>query len=157
MSKLSLKNPATLTTTVMGVGLIKQAPGTWGSLVGVILSVLLMNLPYVRWGVVLIGFLLGLKMIPEMIKNQFEKDPGYIVIDEFVAQMLIFCCLPVEVLNPIIFIFGFSFFRLFDILKPWPASYYDQKVHNAFGIMMDDMVAAVYSVVALYAIVILSL
>jgi len=45
---------------------------------------------------------------------------------------------------------------LFDILKPWPASYYDQKVHNAFGIMMDDIVAAIFTLMALMIIILLS-
>ncbi len=156
MPKLSLKNPATLISTVFGVGLIKKAPGTWGSLVGGILSALLVDFPLLRWMLFFVALGLGVQAVAQMIQGQKDKDPGYIVVDELAAQMLIFACMPSVLLNPIVFIFGFAFFRLFDILKPWPANYYDQKVHNAFGIMMDDIVAAVYSVMALYIMIILS-
>lgn len=142
--------------TVGGVGLMKKAPGTWGSLAGVLAALILARFPLALWGIVLLGFIGGLWVIPALIKNQTDKDPGYIVIDEFVAQLLIFACLPTSFLNPLTYLFGFAFFRLFDILKPWPASYFDQKVHTAFGIMMDDIAASVFALIGLLLIILLS-
>ena len=156
MSKLSLLNPAAFFATVAGVGFIKKAPGTWGSLAGLLVSILLRNHRCFQWGIILGGFFISLWAVQKLIAHQENKDPGYVVIDEFVAQMLVFVLIPLCLLNPIIYVLGFAFFRLFDIFKPWPASYFDQKVHNAFGIMMDDIVAALFSFCILTIIILLS-
>ncbi len=143
-------------TTVCGVGCLKPASGTWGSLLGVLLSILLVNMPLFHFTLIGLCFCLGLIFIPFLIKNQKDKDPGYVVIDELVAQMLVYACIPTLCLTPVIYLFGFVFFRLFDILKPWPADYFDKKVHNAFGIMMDDIVAAFFSMLCIFLIILLS-
>lgn len=124
------------------------ASGTWGSIVA---------LPFVwfltgTWGILFLtalSFLLGVFVIRPLIKGQSEKDPSFVIIDEFMGQMAVFCFFPQNTITPIALIFGFFFFRLFDILKPWPASFFDKKVHTGFGVMMDDLVAALYATISL--------
>lgn len=68
-------------------------------------------------------------------------DPGEIVIDETAGQMLILAFLPLTWKG---YLFGFILFRLFDIVKPWPVSWADQKVKGGLGVMLDDILAALY-------------
>lgn len=134
--------------SLFGAGFL-PASGTWGSLLAVLVAPLLVFCPFMIWGAFILSFVLGVWAIPTLIKNQKDKDPGFVIIDEFMAQLLVFALIPYDMLNPIIYLFGFLFFRLFDILKPWPVSFFDKKVHNAWGIMMDDLVAGIYAALAL--------
>ncbi len=137
-----------LAASVLGIGFM-PASGTWGSLVALLLAPLLMFFPGLTALVVILSFIAGICVIPALIKNQPNKDPSYIVIDEFMGQLSVLVLLPYDFINPITYIFAFLFFRLFDILKPWPVSFWDQKVHNAWGIMLDDLMAGIYSFCAL--------
>ena len=134
-------------TSLGGIGKL-PASGTWGSLAA---------LPFAWWlvgtlalhALALIAFIIGVITITPLIKNQPEKDPSYVIIDEFMGQLVVFFLISREYMTPILLVFGFLFFRLFDILKPWPASFFDRKVHNGWGVMLDDLAAAVYSFLAL--------
>jgi phosphatidylglycerophosphatase A len=137
-----------LSVSLAGVGFL-PASGTWGSLVAVLIAPFLVFCPLLIWGAVVLSFILGVWAIPSLIKDQKDKDPGFVVIDELAGQLLVFAFSPYDMLNPIMYLFGFLFFRLFDILKPWPVSFFDKKVHNAWGIMMDDIVAGMYAALAL--------
>ncbi|MBR6231772.1 MAG: phosphatidylglycerophosphatase A [Alphaproteobacteria bacterium] len=136
-----------LITSLGGIGKL-PASGTWGSLVA---------LPFAWWFVgtpalhalALIAFIIGVITISPLIKNKPETDPSYVIIDEFMGQLVVFSLISRMYMTPILLIFGFLFFRLFDILKPWPASFFDKKVHNAWGVMLDDFVAAIYGFLAL--------
>lgn len=125
-----------------------KASGTWGSVAA---------LPFVcflagyMWLVLLtlIAFVVGVLVIRPLIQGQQDKDPSFVIIDEWVGQLAVFCFFPKGCLSPILLIFGFLFFRLFDILKPWPASFFDRKVHSGLGVMLDDLMAAIYAMIAL--------
>jgi phosphatidylglycerophosphatase A len=77
-------------------------------------------------------------------------DPPAIVIDEVAAQWLTLALMPVD---PIVYLLGFLLFRVFDVLKPWPANVVDRAITGGFGVMLDDVVAAVYAGVALWLVV----
>lgn len=142
-------NPIKLSiASLFGLGFL-PASGTWGSLAALLVAPLISFCPPLIWAIVILSFILGILTIPILIKNQTNKDPGFVIIDEFMAQLMVFALIPYDMLNPIIYLFGFLFFRLFDILKPWPVSFFDKKVHNAWGIMMDDFVAGIFAVWAL--------
>ena len=142
---------------ITGFGPIGYLPasGTWGSLVALPFAWFMagsLGLPCL----VLLSFVAGVFMIQPLIENETEKDPSFVIIDEFMGQLLVFSFLPKDMFTPITLIFGFLFFRLFDILKPWPASFFDRKVHTGFGVMMDDFVAGFYALISLAFMLIIS-
>ena len=145
-----------LCATVFGVGFL-PAGGTWGALVGVLLAPLMLYFPLMTLLAVILAFILGIWSIPVLIKDQTNKDPGYVVIDELMGQLLVFVFLPYVLTNPVTYLLGFALFRLFDILKPWPVSFFDKEMHNAWGIMLDDFAAGLYASFVLALIQMLSL
>ena len=138
------------------VGKIKYAPGTIASLITCLLFLLLIN-------VFSIFFILLLTVIifcysHVAINNSFDSydsdDPQEIVIDEVVGQMIPLLALPVyETLYPLPKIYyciaAFLLFRFFDIVKPYPINYVDNNVKGSLGIMLDDIIAGVYSIIIL--------
>lgn len=142
---------------IAGLGPIGNLPasGTWGSLVALPFAWMLIGSFWLPLLAVL-SFIIGILMIRPLIAKSKEKDPSFVIIDELMGQLVVFCFIPKEAMTPVILIFGFLFFRLFDILKPWPASFFDKKVHTSFGVMMDDFVAALYTMISLAFMVIIS-
>lgn len=142
-------HPATLIATVFGIGRLPFAPGTWGSLVALPLA----------WAAERIAGPAGLALLAlaifaagwwassRVVAASGADDPGEIVIDEVAAQLMVLLAVPPDVL---LYAIGFALFRLADILKPWPTSWADRNVKGGFGIMLDDLLAAFYSAVALY-------
>ena len=131
------------------------ASGTWGSLIALPFAWFFVNtwmLPFL----VIISFILGVFTIRPLIEGEKEKDPSFVIIDEFMGQLFVFTWLSKSEMTPIALIFGFLFFRLFDILKPWPASFFDRKIHSGFGVMMDDFIAAIYAMISLAIMMIIS-
>ena len=102
------------------------------------------------------SFIIGVLTIRPLIAGKEEKDPSFVIIDEFMGQLAVFCFIPKGEMTPIALIFGFLFFRTFDILKPWPASFFDRKVHTGLGVMMDDLAAALYAMFLLAFMLIIS-
>ena len=141
---LSLRDPATLIATAGGAGLLPGAPGTWGSLVGVALAWVVVRLagPVTLLLVALALFALGCWAAERVSQATGSADPGFIVIDEVAAQALVLVIAP---LTPVAYLAGFILFRFFDILKPWPIRLLDRKIHNGFGVMIDDVAAAIYA------------
>jgi len=141
---LSLRDPATLIATAGGAGLLPGAPGTWGSLVGVALAWVVVRLagPATLLLVALALFALGCWAAERVSQATGSADPGFIVIDEVAAQALVLVIAP---LTPVAYLAGFILFRFFDILKPWPIRLLDRKIHNGFGVMIDDVAAAIYA------------
>ena len=131
---------------IAGIGPVGNLPasGTWGSLIA-------LPFAYLFWGsnwifiLIALSFLVGIITIRPLIKENKEKDPSFVIIDEFMGQLLTFSFMGTISVCPILLIFGFLFFRLFDILKPWPVSFFDRKVHSAFGVMADDFMAGLYA------------
>lgn len=135
-----------------GAGLSPKAPGTIGSLFSLPLAVLAIW-GAGAWGVLgtaVIVFFAGWWATAVVLKTQKNHDPGFVVIDETLGQVLAFLGVAGGPLSAIDVILGFAFFRLFDIFKPFPASFFDKKVPNAFGVMMDDAVAGLYAALLLY-------
>ena len=137
-----------------GIGKL-PASGTWGSVVALPFAWFLAG----TWGLLFLvaaSFILGVLTIRPLIDGKEEKDPSFVIIDEFMGQLVVFSFIPSERITPILLIFGFLFFRLFDILKPWPASFFDRKVHNNWGVMLDDLAAGIYGFLALAFLELLS-
>lgn len=143
---------AYLIATWFKSGLSPKAPGTIGSLCTLPLAWILISL-YGTIGLLfaaLLLFIIGHKATKIVLKQEKGKtDPGFIVIDEVVGQLLSFVFVASLPQNIYIYALGFAFFRFFDIIKVWPASYFDQKIHTAFGVMMDDVVAGLYAALLL--------
>lgn len=145
---ISLLSPAILLATWFGAGLLKPAPGTWGSLATLPFGLGL----YIYFGfdAVLI-FTVLVTLVGYWAATGFENTTGIhddkrIVIDEVAGQSL--ALLPVlyfSGLSWMLIVLAFVFFRVFDILKPWPVSFFDQKVSGALGVMADDIVAGLYA------------
>ena len=138
------------------IGKIKYAPGTIASLITCLAFLLLINIFNIS-----IIFLFTLVIFCYSfvaLNNSFDefrsKDPQEIVIDEVVGQMLPLLAIPIYetlYLLPKIYycVAAFLAFRLFDIWKPYPISYVDNNVKGAFGIMLDDILASIYSIIVL--------
>jgi len=146
---LSLRDPATLIATAGGVGLLPGAPGTWGSVAGAILAWFISSLagPISLLALAALLFLVGCWAAERVSRATDTADPGFIVIDEVAAQALVLTIAPV---TPVAYLAGFILFRIFDVLKPWPIRVLDRKIHNGFGVMIDDIAAAGYAMLILF-------
>jgi phosphatidylglycerophosphatase A len=135
---------ATLLATWFGAGRLPWAPGTWGSLFALPLAWPLLTLggPWLLLVAAALVFALGLWASDRYMKAVGLHDPGAIVIDEVAGQWLTLAVAP---LDPLAFLLGFVLFRVADVLKPWPAGWLDRRVGGAFGVMIDDVAAAVYA------------
>ncbi len=164
-----MKNLATL----FGVGLVPYAPGTAGSLVALALAAVILALPY-GWAWLALGIIVFTRLGTvaadrHMQAHGTDHDPKEIVIDELVGQWLTFTvwqCWMVTLagvgnafvlLNevtatPLYLVLGFVLFRFYDIVKPWPISLADRKIKGGWGVMFDDLLAAVAAGTTLYVI-----
>jgi phosphatidylglycerophosphatase A len=140
-----LKSPFLMLGFGFGSGLAKKAPGTVGTLLGLVLfiPILLWN-ESIAWLLLLAGTLFGSIICGKASEQLGVHDHGGIVWDEFVGIWLVLLLLPEQ--SVLFWVFAFITFRLFDIWKPWPIRWIDQKVHGGFGIMLDDVLAAVYAI-----------
>jgi phosphatidylglycerophosphatase A len=152
MARPPLNNLAMLLATAGGTGLLPWVPGSFGSLVGVALAVLVVPIFGISALLVvcLILFLAGWWAAGRVAGASGIADPGFVVIDEVVGQGLVLATVAPSIAN---YAGGFVLFRLFDIIKPWPINAVERRFRNGFGIMADDFMAAVYAGVGLYCIV----
>ena len=152
---------------MLGLGKIKIIPGTLGSIVTVIILYILFHLLNVSSDFILLGLILifvySFPAIESYIKNNENKDPGEIIIDELIGQSIpIFAYeishgtkkAPDEAL--IFYFICFVLFRIFDILKPFPVSFFDKNYKNSFGVMLDDVCAGLYVILSLICFMVLS-
>jgi phosphatidylglycerophosphatase A len=130
--------------TWFGTGLLPGAPGTWGSLVAIPFAWALTSLggPWLLLGAAVLVFAVGLWASARYMQAVGVHDPGAVVIDEIAGQWLTLTVAPPE---PLAYLLGFVLFRIADVLKPWPASWLDRRVGGAFGVMIDDVAAAIYA------------
>jgi phosphatidylglycerophosphatase A len=137
-------NPALFVATLGGIGRLKPAPGTWGSLV--VLPLLVFG-PVIALLLGLLVTLLGFFATREVLRDAPDEDPGWIVVDEAAGMLIALAGLTAEasILGVLI---AFGLFRIFDIFKPWPISWADQQ-SGAFGVMLDDIVAGALVAAAL--------
>ena len=153
--------------TMLGLGKITKIPGTLGSLATVIILYFLFHVLNVSLNLILLGLILifvySFPAIENYIKNNENKDPGEIIIDELIGQSIpIFAYEishgtkkePDEAL--IFYCICFVLFRFFDILKPFPVSFFDKNYKNSFGVMLDDVCAGLYVVLSLICFMVLS-
>ena len=137
-------NPALLVATLGGIGRLKPAPGTWGSLV--VLPLALLG-PAAALFLALLVTLLGFFAVRSVLHEAPNEDPGWIVVDEAAGMLLALAGLTTDAgLWGVLIAFGL--FRIFDIFKPWPISWADQQ-SGAFGVMLDDIVAGALVAAAL--------
>lgn len=129
-----------------GSGLARKAPGTWGSVVGLLIFLPLLALPQAWYALsVLIASLAGVWICGKAARDWGVHDHGAIVWDEVAGMGVALFALPFGWQSGVL---AFVLFRLFDIWKPWPISVLDQKVPGGAGIMIDDLAAGVLACVA---------
>lgn len=138
--------------TFFGSGLIKPAPGTWGSLAGLIVGIgLLEVIGVTEFALAIVGVtILGTFTINKVEKASGIHDAPEIVIDEVAGiwiAMLPFYYLPATWWG---FAAAFVLFRFFDIIKPWPIGWLDKRVSGGFGVMVDDIVAGIFAFIGIH-------
>ncbi|MEX0339466.1 MAG: phosphatidylglycerophosphatase A [Arenibacterium sp.] len=147
---------AELTGTVFGVGYLKPAPGTWGSLAALPITYLLHlagGFPLLLLAVAAI-FILGVWATTTLTEEREDDDPSEIVIDEVAGQMIALLPLSYSAWSMGLsitalwpgWIAAFLLFRLFDILKPGPVGWADKR-HDPLGVMLDDVIAGVFAAI----------
>ena len=156
-----------LFVTLFGIGKIKKVPGSFASLATTLFLFFLFHVlnvsPNIVLFLVIIIFFISLYAVNIFIKNLDNKDPKEVVIDEFIGQSIPICLYeiahegPKETDQVLIFYFiMFILFRIFDIVKPYPVSYYDKNFKNSFGVVMDDVCAGLYVVAVLVLYMVIS-
>ena len=149
-----------LFVTLFGIGKIKAIPGSFASLATTLLLFFLFHILKISPDIILISviiiFFISLYAVNIFIKNLDNKDPKEVVIDEFIGQSIPICLYEIahegtkEISQVLTFYFiMFILFRIFDITKPYPVSYYDKNFKNSFGVIMDDVCAGLYVVAIL--------
>lgn len=125
-----------------GTGLAPVAPGTFGSLLG-ILAYFIIQLFNWKTQIILVAILIVIAVITAHLGAKFlqKEDPGSIVIDEIAGQVITLWGVEFTLVNVIA---GFILFRFFDILKPYPIKILEKRVPGGAGIVVDDLVAGIY-------------
>ena len=150
----------TLFVTMFGLGRIKKIPGTFSSLVTIIILYVCFHILDLSSNIILVAvviiFIFSFFAIASYIKDNENKDPKEVVIDEFIGQSI-----PIYLYEishgtakdsqeaVLFYLYIFILFRYFDIKKPFPVSFFDKKFKNSFGVIMDDVVAGLYVVLTL--------
>ena len=156
-----------LFVTLFGIGKLKKIPGSYASLVTTIFLFFLFHIFNLSPNFILIGiliiFFLSIYAVNIFIKNLDNKDPKEVVIDEFIGQSIPICLYEIahegtkEINQVLTFYFiMFILFRIFDIVKPYPVSYYDKNFKNSFGVIMDDVCAGLYVVAVLVSYMVIT-
>ena len=146
--------------TFFGIGKIKKIPGTFASLATTLLLFFLFHIlnvsPNIILFAVIIIFLISLYAVNIFIEDLSNKDPKEVVIDEVIGQSIpiylyeVSHNIPKDFNDALKFyLIIFILFRFFDIAKPFPVNYFDKNFKNSFGVIMDDVIAALYVVLIL--------
>ena len=155
-----------LLVTMFGLGKIKLMPGTFGSFATIILLFYLFHILKISSDIILIGWLVifvySFYAVSTYTRDGKNKDPGEIIIDEFLGQSIPIYLYEIshgttkESDGAIIYyILFFILFRYFDIMKPFPVSFFDKNFKNSFGVIMDDICAGLYVVLTLVCFMII--
>ncbi len=138
-----LSHPAHFFALGFGSGLAPQAPGTFGTLVGLLLFWLISSYPLnLQLLIIATLFVIGIYFCHKTSQDLGVADHGAIVWDEIVAIMLVLTITPAHWST---WLMAFILFRLFDIWKPFPIRHFDVKLKHGFGVMFDDLLAAIYA------------
>ena len=144
--------------TWFGSGLLIPAPGTWGTIGGMVFGIPLLFLTnaLVVFIAGIILFFVGLKSVERIEQKIGGHDPSFIVIDEVAAILLLISLIPhsnTELIPALIsFLGAFILFRFFDAKKPWIIGVVDQKITGAWGVMLDDILAALFTYITYWII-----
>ncbi len=162
-----IKTLNTLFVTMFGLGRIPKIPGTFGSLATIIILYIFFHILNLSSNIILIIlitiFILSFSAVAIYIKDNENKDPKEIIIDEFIGQSLPIYLYEIshgieKSSNEAIIFYGICFvlFRFFDIAKPFPVNYFDRNFKNSFGVIMDDVCAGFYVVLSLICFMVLT-
>ena len=157
----NLKDPFHFAATLGGIGMVPIAPGTFGSITAWIIFVYLSHFISMMNMLILtiLFFILSIWICSEASKDLENKDHKSIVIDELVGMWI--ALLPVLVIansqfeRTVYALAALILFRFFDILKPFPISYFDKNYKNGFGIVIDDVISGLIAIIPSYLILIL--
>ena len=149
-----------LFVTCFGIGTFRFAPGTITSFITTIFLYSLFHIINLSSNIILfilfLIFFYSFYAIDEYIKDNNNKDPKEVVVDEFIGQSIPICLYEIahgSIKNSqetaLFYFYIFILFRYFDIKKPFPVSYFDKKFKNSFGVILDDVVAGIYVVLTL--------
>ena len=149
---------ALIIATYFGLGLSPKAPGTVGS-IGTIPLAFVLAYFFGIYGIIVAAIpiaIIGIYATDVLIRNSEDKDPGKVVVDEVVGQLLAFVFVADALKGNLndwwLYLVGLAAFRFFDICKMGPVKWFDSKVKNAFGVMMDDVCAGLMAAVVVWAI-----
>ena len=157
----------TLFVTMFGLGKIPKIPGTFGSLATIIILYIFFHVLNLSSNIILIGlifvFIFSFFAVAIHIKDIENKDPKEVIIDEFIGQSVPIYLYEIshgteKSSNEAIIFYSICFilFRFFDIVKPFPVSFFDRNFKNSFGVIMDDVCAGFYVVLSLICFMVLS-
>ena len=157
----------TLFVTMFGLGKVKKIPGTLGSLATIIILYIFFHILNISSNFILlclmIIFIFSFLAVAIHIKDNQDKDPKEIIIDEFIGQSIPICLYEISHGTEksadeaiIFYCVCFVLFRFFDIAKPFPVSFFDKNFKNSFGVIMDDVCAGFYVVLSLICFMVLS-
>ena len=155
-----IKTLNTLFVTMFGLGKVPKIPGTFGSLATVIILYFFFHVLKISSEIILVGliviFIYSFAAVASHIKDNENKDPKEVIIDEFIGQSIPIYLYEIAhgtIKNSqeaaLFYLYIFILFRYFDIKKPFPVSYFDKKFKNSFGVIFDDVVAGLYVVLTL--------
>ena len=147
--RVSLANPVHFLALGFGSGLAPKAPGTFGTIAAIPLVCLLAYSTSLSGYllVTLVASIVGIWLCGKTAKDMMVHDDSSIVWDEIAGLLVTMIAVPLSWQTLLL---GFVLFRLFDILKPWPISYLDARVHGGFGIMIDDVLAGFFALILMH-------
>ena len=162
-----IKTLNTLFVTMFGLGKIPKIPGTFGSLATVIILYIFFHILNLSSIIILIFiiivFIYSFSAISAYTKDNENKDPKEVIIDEFIGQSIPIYLYEIshgteKLPNEALIFYGVCFilFRFFDIAKPFPVNFFDKNFKNSFGVIMDDVCAGFYVVLSLICFMVLS-
>lgn len=151
-SRLKLSNPWHLLATGFGSGLLPIIPGTMGSLAAIPFWLLMYWLlpVWLCWFIILFGFVVGIVICQRTSDDMQVHDHGSIVWDEFIGMWMTLMVIPLVSWQWVLI--AFVLFRFFDMLKHWPIGWFDRQVGGGLGIMLDDIIAAIFAMVIVAAL-----
>lgn len=150
-----LKRPMCFLGLGFGSGLAPVAPGTFGTIVAIPIYLMMQHLPlWLYLAMTVAAFFIGIAICQQSADWLGKDDPSAVVWDEIVGYLVTMVAAPTGWLWVLT---GFILFRLFDILKPWPISWFDKNLHGGLGIMADDVIAGIFAGTGLHLIYYFSL